>query len=455
MAFVPVYILILAFTIVIDYFAGIIIENATTKRKKKNFLILSLIANIGVLCVFKYYNFFIENIDALLQSLNITTIKIPYLSILLPIGLSFHTFQAMSYTIDVYRGQQKAERHFGIYSLYVMFFPQLVAGPIERAQALLPQFKIKHAFQWTNVLNGLHHILLGLFKKIVIADQLNVMVRNVFNDVEKAEGFSIYFASLLFIVQVYCDFSGYSNIARGSAKILGIELMENFNLPFFANSLTKLWARWHVSLMQWFRDYLYIPLGGNRVSKMRMYFNLFIMFMISGFWHGANWTYIVWGAYHGLTFIYSKATEHIRKILGDAIGLAKVPKFRHAIQIIATFHVFSFSSIFFCSKSVAEAGLFIHKLFAGFSDSVIKIISNNNFERQDLFYLGKDFISFMLVVLFLISLEVFEWRLRHKSLDLYMSELSQPKKYSLYLFVIFSVLLMSNVQETPFVYFQF
>src|SRR5678815_1064118 len=220
---------------------------------------------------------------------------VPFLKIILPIGLSFHTFQAMSYTIEVYRGNQKAERNFGIYALYVMFYPQLVAGPIERPQNLLHQFYENHKFDYERVVNGLKLILWGFFKKLVIADRLALYVGAVYNNPTHHTGLSFIMATIFFAFQIYCDFSGYSDIAIGAAKVMGFKLMTNFNRPYFARSISEFWKRWHISLSTWFKDYLYISLGGNRVSVPRWYFNLFIVFLVSGLWHGANWTYIIWG----------------------------------------------------------------------------------------------------------------------------------------------------------------
>jgi len=292
MSFVPAYILILGFTIVIDYFAGILIEQSSG-NKRNFYLILSIAANVGVLAVFKYYNFLNDNLTAILGDFGYQN-KIPYLSILLPIGLSFHTFQAMSYTIEVYRGHQKAERHFGIYSLYVMFYPQLVAGPIERPQNILPQMHAKHEFKYENVVEGLRLMLWGFFKKIVIADRLAIYVDAVYNNADKHSGITLITATVFFAFQIYCDFSGYTDIARGAARVMGYELMLNFRRPYLAKSIKEFWSRWHISLSTWFRDYLYIPLGGNRVPIPRWYLNLMIVFMISRLWHGAALTYIIW-----------------------------------------------------------------------------------------------------------------------------------------------------------------
>jgi len=258
MFFKAVYILILGFTIIIDYYAGIKIEAADQPKTKKNYLVLSLIANIGILAVFKYYNFINDNISGLYNLLGYKN-PIPYLKTLLPIGLSFHTFQAMSYTIEVYRGNQKAEKHFGIYALYVMFYPQLVAGPIERPQNILHQFHEKKYFDYERVLSGLRMMLLGFFKKIVIADRLSVYVDSVYGDVGHANFITVFIAIVFFSVQIYCDFSGYSDIAIGAAKVMGYDLMTNFNIPFISKNVTEFWRRWHISLSTWFNDYLFTP----------------------------------------------------------------------------------------------------------------------------------------------------------------------------------------------------
>ena len=451
MFFVPVYILILAFTIIVDYLAGILIE-AAPQNKKGIYLQLSLVANIGVLCVFKYYNFFTENIEALFQSLNIHTYKFPFLSILLPIGLSFHTFQAMSYTLEIYKGKQKAERHFGIYALYVMFFPQLVAGPIERPQHLLSQFYINQKFEWSNIVKGLRLILMGLFKKIVIADQINVLVSFVFDNPENSKGPSVYLALLFFVWQVYCDFSGYSDIARGSAKLLGIDLMVNFDLPFFAKSFNSFWSKWHVSLMNWFRDYLLFPLIRKR-WKWQLVF-LFV-FLISGFWHGANWTFIAWGVYNGIIVIYTKATSDYRKELINKTWLKNYSSIRHIIQAICIYHLFAFGGFFFRSKNIHDSYILFLNMFTDVGDSLSKIWHNPNNMRQNLLYLGTDFTTFTVLILFVAEFFYFEWKLRNTTLDEYLERVPQVKRFGIYFFAAFSIMLMSNIVETPFVYFQF
>lgn len=313
MFFKPVYILILFGTIIIDYYAGILIENASGP-KRKLYLSWSIVANLSVLAVFKYYNFINGNIEGMLNSFGVNN-PIPYLQILLPIGLSFHTFQAMSYTIEVYRGNQKAERKFITYALYVMYYPQLVAGPIERPQNMLDQFYEEHNFSYDRTISGLKQMLWGLFKKMVVADRLAMFVDVVFNDPNNYHGMPVIWSILFFTFQIYCDFSGYSDIALGASRIMGIELMVNFNLPYISTSIKEFWTRWHISLSTWFRDYFYISIGGNRVSKPRWYFNLLAVFLVSGLWHGANWTFVIWGGLHGMYQIFGHLTAGIQQTI--------------------------------------------------------------------------------------------------------------------------------------------
>lgn len=384
MAFVPVYILILGFTIVVDYIAGIMIEDATGRRRKL-FLVMSLVANIGVLAVFKYYNFFIGNINEVFSASG-SAFHLPLLNILLPIGLSFHTFQAMSYTIEVYRGHQKAERHFGIYSLYVMFYPQLVAGPIERPQNLLHQFHEHHDFNFEECKEGLKQMLWGFFKKIVIADRLALVVKTIFKHPENFDGPSLTIATLFFTFQIYCDFSGYSDIAIGAARVMGFKLMKNFNRPYFSKSISEFWTRWHISLSTWFKDYLYIPLGGNRVPTMRLYMNLSIVFLVSGLWHGANWTFIIWGALHAFYLVFGMATKKARVAMMQSVGIKEHSTINNTLSMAITFLLASFAWIFFVSANLHDALYVSTHLFTGWGEvlsvsgikSVITAVGGND-----------------------------------------------------------------------------
>ncbi|HZK78006.1 MAG TPA: MBOAT family O-acyltransferase, partial [Gemmatimonadaceae bacterium] len=353
MAFIPVYILILFFTIAIDYVAGILIENATGQRRKW-FLVMSIVANVGVLAVFKYFNFLNANIHTIAEVFHWPYGLAP-LSIILPIGLSFHTFQAMSYTIEVYRGNQKAEHHLGIYALYVMFFPQLVAGPIERPQNLLHQFYEKHEVDYDRITSGLKRMAWGLFMKVVIADRLARYVNVVYNDPKSFMGLTTIIATVFFAFQIYCDFAGYSHMAIGAAEVMGFKLMRNFDRPYLSRSISEFWGRWHISLSSWFRDFLYIPLGGNRVSRPRWYYNLFITFLLSGLWHGANWTFVIWGALNGFYLIFSLITADLRAAVAKAVGLAQRPALHNVVRILITFGLTTFAWIFFRANSLSDA----------------------------------------------------------------------------------------------------
>jgi len=388
MAFLPIYVLILLITIVVDYYAGICIENSKG-RNRKLFLILSLIANIGFLCFFKYYDFFVININSLLsvhlpllKELGISNWIIRYNNIInpvinnffgtdlailrniaLPIGLSFHTFQAMSYTIEVYRGKQKAERHFGIYALYVMFYPQLVAGPIERPQNVLHQFHEKHYFDYDRLVSGLKLMLVGLFKKVVIADRLSLYVDSIYGNVEQHSGISLIVATVFFAIQIYCDFSAYSEMAIGAARTMGFELMTNFKRPYFSKNISEFWRRWHISLSTWFTDYLYISLGGSRVSVPKWFFNLFFVFLVSGFWHGANWTFIVWGAINGFYLVAAIIINKQKQRLKELLGIKRKVFSSPFLHIITTFLLSCFAWLFFRANSLSDAFIIIRKIF--------------------------------------------------------------------------------------------
>lgn len=348
-AFVPIYIFLLFFTIIIDYVAGILIENAAG-HKRKMLLVISLVSNIGVLALFKYYNFFIENVNALLHLSHLAAGPLPLLSVILPIGLSFHTFQAMSYTIEVYRGNQQPERHFGIYALYVMFYPQLVAGPIERPQNLLHQFRERHDPDPAMISSGLRLMAWGYFKKMVVADHLAMYVDKIYGPPVRFAGVPTLVAVLFFSFQIYCDFSAYSDIARGAARVMGFRLMRNFNFPYFSRSIREFWTRWHISLSTWFRDYLYIPLGGNRTSLSRWCGSILLVFLLSGVWHGANWTFVIWGGLHGVFLIAGTIGGRWWK---KYPVLAKIPGFLHTLLV---FLLVSLAWILFRSPNIGTAG---------------------------------------------------------------------------------------------------
>jgi len=445
MAFVPIYILIIGFTIVIDYFAGICIENAEGS-KRKLFLIASLIANIGVLAIFKYYNFFNQILEFLLNGMGLSN-PIPYLSILLPIGLSFHTFQAMSYTIEVYRGHQKAERHFGIYSLYIMFYPQLVAGPIERPQNLLHQFREKHDFEYNRVTSGLKLMAWGLFKKVVIADRLAKAVDLVYNNPQEHNSLSLIIATIFFTYQIFCDFSGYSDMAIGAARIMGFKLMTNFDNPYQSKSVHEFWKRWHISLSTWFRDYLYISLGGNRVKIPRWYLNLFIVFLVSGLWHGANWTFVIWGALHGFYLVFSLITKKFRGKINRLLHFDKVP----FLSVMTTFILVAFAWIFFRANNVQSAFYIVEHMFTGIPD-----VTNNLLNHQSVLdYMGLEKRSFILSLFLIVFLETVHFIQSKRSISEILARKNIYMRWAVYYVAILSILFLGVFENRQFIYFQF
>jgi len=457
MFFVPVYILILGFTIVIDYIAGILIESAEGKRKKL-YLIMSLVSNIGILAVFKYYNFFIGNVNGLM-TLSGGDFQFTFLKIILPIGLSFHTFQAMSYTLEVYRGNQKAERHFGIYSLYVMFFPQLVAGPIERPQNMLHQFHTKHKFDFDLVMSGLNLMFWGFFKKMVIADRLTFFIDPVFANPEKYSGLPILISIVFFAFQIYCDFSGYSDIAIGAARIMGFRLMINFNQPFTATSVTEFWRKWHISLYSWFNDYLFTPIlvSKRNWGKYAIYYALFITFFLSGLWHGAAWTYIIWGCLHAVALIYEVITKGIRKSLSK-----KIPTYIYSmVSRLFVFCFLCFAWIFFRASSIKNAFAFIKGIGGLFNPQANKGLTNIDHYMmlwpQEIAYSSIGTLNFFVGIGGIAILIIVEYFLRkqlvnHLGLSRLVYDL-KPAFYAVALMVFILFAIFTNGKQ--FIYFQF
>ena len=349
----PAYALLLLTSTILTYLAAIGIGHFEDRRKKKVCLVSSLVVNLFILFLFKYYNFLAANIETVMQSTGLK-LDMPEFCLLLPVGISFYTFQALGYSIDVYRGTTKVEQNFLTYALFVSFFPQLVAGPIERSNNLLPQFKQQHRFNYENVMAGVTLMVWGYFMKLVLADRCGLYVDTIFNNVDKHNGGSFLLASLLFPFQIYGDFAGYSLIAIGVARVLGFKLMENFHRPYFACTVGEFWHRWHISLSTWFKDYVYIPLWGNRVGRIRNYFNLLITFVISGIWHGANWTFFCWGSLHGILLCIEKTLGFSkRKFTG-------VKKFCHWF---VTFVLVCFAWILFRANNLHEATVILKGIF--------------------------------------------------------------------------------------------
>lgn len=354
------YALLLLTSTAITYISGLLLAAIQPKRHRqvvgrKIVVAASFLSNLSILFFFKYFDFAIENINAVLAAFHVELLH-PQFDILLPVGISFYTFQALSYTMDVYRGEVAAEKNPLKYALFVSFFPQLVAGPIERSKNLLKQINEEHRFSYERMCDGLMLMVWGYFMKLVIADRIAIFVDNAYSTKVLYDGRYLLLASILFAFQIYCDFAGYSTIAIGAAKVLGFDLMENFDCPYFSETVAEFWRRWHISLSSWFRDYLYIPLGGNRKGKFRKYLNTMIVFLVSGLWHGANWTYVIWG---GLNGIY--------QVIGSALQPVKQWEMRRKIwkipKILVTFVLVDFTWIFFRADSLQQAGSVIDRIF--------------------------------------------------------------------------------------------
>lgn len=365
MAFIPVYLLVLIGLILIDYCAGLWLQKAQGRRRDA-LLATSIVANVGVLAVFKYYNFAAGNINELAHTLRMEYAA-PLLHLALPIGLSFHTFQSMAYTIEVYRGTVPAERHLGIYALYVLFYPQLVAGPIERPQHLLPQFRRAHPLDDARVVSGLKLMAWGLFKKVVIADRLARLVNTVYGEPSAYSTGVLWLATFFFAWQIYCDFSGYTDIARGAAEVMGYDLVVNFRRPYVANSVRDFWKRWHISLSTWFRDYVYIPLGGSRVPVWQWIFAILVTFTVSGLWHGASWTFVAWGAMNGVYLLLSRLTAPWRDRLKAAFHVTSVPRLERAISTTVTFLFVSLAWVLFRAGTIGDAALILKRMLWSWS----------------------------------------------------------------------------------------
>lgn len=434
-------------TTLISWISSGIIEKTEKRAVKKIFLALTLICSLGVLFFYKYFNF-LSGSAASLASLFGAEVSPVILNLALPVGVSFYTFQTLSYVIDVYRGDIKTERNFFFYALFVSFFPQLVAGPIERPSNLIPQLKESHRWDNDNAIKGAKHMIVGFFKKVCVADLLSLYVNAIYNDAQNATALGIIIATVLFAIQIYCDFSGYTDIAIGCARIMGIRLMKNFNHPYRATGIKDFWARWHISLSTWFRDYLYIPLGGNRCKKWRHLMNLFIVFLVSGLWHGASWTFVIWGAIHGAYQVIGKLTEKPRRRL---IERARFTEKSSAVVIprrIITFILVCFAWIFFRANSMADASLLLEKLFVsgwgrGFSET--------------LSLMGLDTVGIIMTACSLITLFMIDEMLKYEDSPSGGESLTKNGSFIYYVWIIlfaWAILLSQGVGST-FIYFQF
>ncbi len=433
------FLFLIIFSSIVDFTIGQKIYNATSKKLKKRYLLVSLIVNLGLLAYFKYTNFFIDSFVSSFRLFG-TELDSFSLNIILPVGISFYTFQTLSYTIDIYRDRLKPTKNWLAFFSFVAFFPQLVAGPIERASHLLPQFFKTYSFNYKQVKSGLLLIAFGLFKKMVIADRLAILVNEVYNSPTEYSGIALIIATIFFAFQIYCDFSGYSDIAIGIARTLGFDLMKNFDAPYFAKSITDFWRRWHISLSTWFRDYVYIPLGGSRKGEYRVYLNLFIVFVVSGLWHGAAITFIIWGAIHGIIIVAEKAfTNHNYTFDRNKF----LPG---AIFTFITFGIVCFAWIFFRANSFGDSIYIVENLF------------NFSGNRTGLTSLGlaKHELVLSLVVIFLLLIFDFIHR-KYNALRLLNKTHFILRNIAyvviIYLIIIFGIYGDDSVSE--FIYFQF
>jgi alginate O-acetyltransferase complex protein AlgI len=443
----PAYVILIIITTLITYYAGIRMGKIATKAKRKTILILSLFFNLGFLFVFKYYNFFNDSLKIMFHHYNLFYGS-PALNVLLPIGISFYTFKNLSYAIDVYRGDQSPEKHLGYFALYVTFFPQLLAGPIERAKRFLPQLLEKFDFDYQRVTNGLKLMLWGLFQKMVIADNLAPLVDSVYNDPIHHQGIGLVLGTLFFAFQIYCDFAGYSDMAIGAAQVMGFTTMDNFDRPYFSKSIPEFWRRWHISLSTWFRDYLYIPMGGNRVSIPRWYFNLFIVLLICGLWHGANWTFIFWGGLHGIYLVGSAFTRNIREKIHEAVGLDRVPRLHHYFKVMVTFLSVCFAWIFFRANSISDAFYIISHLFTGWEGLGIRALKATPFLGPLKFQLVAGVVSVgMLLAVHLLQGD--------NHFDQWLSKKRVSLRWAAYYSMVLIILLLGHFGTREFIYFQF
>ena len=429
------FLILLAISTLLDYSYGFGVASANRKRAR-SFLWLSVINNLGILGIFKYYNFFAAECQRGFGLIGIQLHPV-LLQIALPVGISFYTFHGMSYVFDIYRGKREPVRNFSEYALFVCFFPLLVAGPIERANHLLPQIQVKRRFRYDQAVEGCRLILWGLFKKIVFADNLAMIVDGIFNKYTQQSGYTLILGAIGFSFQIYGDFSGYTDIALGTAKLFGFELLTNFKYPYFSRDIAEFWRRWHISLSSWFRDYLYIPLGGSKSGKLITVRNTFIIFLVSGFWHGANWSFIAWGGIHACGFLplllLDKNRRHVSHIVAED---RKIPNFKEFLQMVCTFSFVTFAWIFFRSKTLKLGADYIRRIIAGTIRSPAQYLSAP---------------AGIEVMLYIVPFVLIEWWLRRDERSLRTPAKFRPLLY----FVLLIVIVLSFGKKTNFIYFQF
>jgi alginate O-acetyltransferase complex protein AlgI len=431
------FLFLLVFSTLLDFLSGIIINDSSKTKIKRFWFWLSIVINVGFLFLFKYYNFFIDSLSLGLGLFGLK-VSIATLQIILPVGISFYTFHGVSYVIDIYKNKIKPERNFIQYSVFVCFFPLLVAGPIERATHLLPQIIKKREFDYAKIVDGLRQILWGLLKKIVVADNCATHVNRIFEHYQTQSGSTLLLGAVLFAFQIYGDFSGYSDIALGSARLFGIELLRNFNYPYFSRNIAEFWRRWHISLTSWFRDYIYIPLGGSRGSKLKNISNTILIFLISGFWHGANWTFLGWGVFHAILFIPLLLSNSNRKYTNTVAEGRYFPYLTDVLRMIFTFLLVVIGWVFFRSDNIGMAVDYIQSIFVTSLFSIpIYVVG-----------MSKTFFSILL-------LTIVEWVQRDKKHGLELSSIdSHLIKWSIYYAIILIIVEFGTDNQT-FIYFQF
>ncbi|HEX8684572.1 MAG TPA: MBOAT family O-acyltransferase [Ardenticatenaceae bacterium] len=435
------YGLLLFASTLVAYGTGLLMGRTPDPRKRRVYLLVSLISNLGVLFGFKYLDFFNESLRGLFNQFNIFY-DVPAFQVLLPVGISFYTFQALSYSIDVYRGRKTPETHLGIFALYLSFFPQLVAGPIERSAHLLPQFHEKHDFDDQRVTAGLRRMAWGFFKKLVIADRLALYVNTVYNSPTDYTGLPLIVATYLFLWQLYCDFSAYSDIAIGAAQVMGFDLMENFRRPFFARSIGEFWQRWHISLTTWFRDYVYIPLARRRRFRWHPSLDFFILFVLIGLWHGANWTFIIFGLLHGFYMAWGIWTQGTRANLSRLAALKSYPRVTTLLEVFVTFHLLAFSIIFFRANSLSDALYIVSHLFAGL-------------EWVPPYQIALGAYEFAVAILAIAILELVHFVQERGLPQMNLSRHPVWVRWSAYYLLLFGILIFGQFGRTEFIYFRF
>ncbi|MAX70388.1 MAG: membrane-bound O-acyltransferase family protein [Flavobacteriaceae bacterium] len=432
------FLFLIFFSTVVDFYIAKNMQKYRGPKVRKLLLVCSLFTNLGLLGVFKYYNFFVENFNQAFTFLGYH-VNGSSLNIVLPVGISFYTFQTLSYTIDVYRSKLQPTPNFVSFAAFVSFFPQLVAGPIERATNLLPQFYKSRKFEYTNAVDGLRQILWGLFKKMVIADNCALYADMIFNNSESYSGSTLALGAVFFAFQIYGDFSGYSDIAIGTSRLFGFNLMQNFAFPYFSRDVAEFWRRWHISLSTWFRDYLYIPLGGSRYHKVR---NVFVIFLVSGFWHGANWTFIIWGAINALYFIPLLLAKRNRVNTSIVAENKRLPSPKELFNIITTFSLVTIAWVFFRAESISHALIFIRDMFS------LDLLSLPVYSIRKLIYPIVVLLAFFVVV---------EWfgRKDKYAIENLLKNKFTPIRWAFYTLIIFLIGMYMQTEETPFIYFQF